>query len=254
MNVFQNNFNNISQIRVDKSVKIQNVDVSKNQLHAFISNTCPDFIQDVTTLKMSKNHLWELSPGFVSRMSKLKSLYLDENDLRLYPSMFKSLTELRVLSLTGNHLKIIDLSSFEGLQNLTQLNLEDNLLNDINYTAIMSVLPSLQSLFLDSNLFKCSFVETMVNYVRNTTEGKSIEFSSTGLGKFPTCVPDEQPGKSYWGWIFFGLLLSLVLALIIVMRRQIVERFDQVRSRLRSYNNMRETGTGSGPLAEEGDE
>lgn len=255
LNIFQNEFYNISQIHVDQSVKLQIVDISRNRLRSM--NIGPDFVQDLTTLKLNKNQLWELSPGFLNRMVKLKALYLENNALRLYPSMFKSMSDLRVLSMTKNYLKVVDLSWFEGLQNLTQLNLEDNLLSNINYTAIMGVLPSLQSLLIDKNEFRCSFVETMVNYVRNTTEGRSIEFSSGGRGKYPTCIADDQPGESYWGWIFTGFVLSVAFALMIVMRRQLFERFVEARRRLRSYRNMRETEhgeSGSGPLAEEGDD
>lgn len=252
LSVSHNEFTNMSKIHVDKGVKLQNVDLSQNRLRSL--NIGPDYIRDITTLKLAKNELWEISPGFLSRLLKLKALYLDKNALRLYPSMFQPVPELKILSLSENRLKFFNLSWFGGLPNLTQLNLEDNLLHYINYTSIMSILPSLQSLFIDNNKFTCSFVETMVNYVRNTTEGKSIEFSSSGRGMYPTCVADEQEGGSYWGWIVVGVVFSAMLALIIIMRRQLVERFDDVRRRLRSYSNMRETGTGSSRLGDEGDD
>lgn len=239
----------MSNIHVNARVKLQNIDASSNHLSTL--NIGPAYLLDVTSLKLNDNHLWEITTGFLAKLEKLKSLYVESNVLRLYENMFKSLTELRALSLAQNHLYSIDITWFKGLNNLTHLDLEENFLKSINYTELLTTLPSLQTFFVDNNAFSCTFIENMVNYIRNTTSGKSIEFTNTGRGKFPSCVSDEHPNDSYWGWIFTGIVMVLLVGLVIAMRHQLVERFNEVRRRLTSYNNMRETEQhGSGPLAD----
>ncbi|XP_063704987.1 leucine-rich repeat-containing protein 15-like [Culicoides brevitarsis] len=258
LNLRKNTFTNISNIRIDrKEVQLQTVDLSENKLHAL--NIPPDFVQDITLFKLMKNDLWEISPGFMTSMKKLKSLYLDKNAFRLYENMFKPVPDLKILSISGNHLKFFDFSWFDGLSNLTQLNLEDNRLRQINYTQISNTLPSLQSFYLDKNEFKCAFVEQMVNYVRNTTDGKNIEFSSNGRGLFPTCVPDDEPSNFRWEWMVVGIFVTAFVVVVAIFRRQLIEKIDDVRRRFRSYSNMRETengvsGGGGTRLRDDGDD
>uniref|UniRef100_A0A336M7N8 CSON013327 protein n=1 Tax=Culicoides sonorensis TaxID=179676 RepID=A0A336M7N8_CULSO len=251
LNVFHNELNNISQIRVDKAIKLQNLDLSNNHLRSL--NIPPEFIQDLNVLKLNDNHLWEISTGFLNKFGKLRALYLNKNDMRLYDSMFKYLSNLKILSLADNRMKKLDLRYFEGLSNLTQLNLENNLLVNFNYTTLSNILPSIELLLIDNNLFRCQFLHEMMGYVRNKTEGRTIEFTNEGLNKEPSCVPDDQQGETYWIWIVIGLIFVTFVILMIVLRQKIFERWNQIRRRLRSYSNMRETDHSEhaqGPLAD----
>ena len=116
----------------------------------------PAFIKNchsIATVDLSNNKIVEIANGSFAELDNLNQLNLSQNKLeRLNNYSFASLnttSTIQLLDLSKNNLSVIDQSAFKGLDNLTVLSLNENLLDDLN--GILSHLATLQWLNVSSN-------------------------------------------------------------------------------------------------------
>lgn len=137
-------------------------------------------LRTLTLLDLSHNRIGEVPPGAFETLSKLATLKLSDNNITLQDGALRGLEEaLKNLNLKGTRQKTVpkairglrtlaflDLSqnslrdlpgsegmrTFEGLDSLTALNLERNLIQTLGENAFFSVRNTLSSLSLLNNL------------------------------------------------------------------------------------------------------
>lgn len=111
---------------------------------------------------MELNPIHEMSSGFLDQFENLLLLNLSATGIKMSPMMFANAKKLRELSLRNNPMKQLDAEWFEGLSELKELDVEDNLIEGFDYVDLLKKLPSLEMLKLDENNFNCSFVHEMI--------------------------------------------------------------------------------------------
>ncbi|XP_053694028.1 vasorin [Sabethes cyaneus] len=143
-------------IRALKILNILNLlDLSKNRIHA-IPNDAFNGLAKLSTLKLSDNNVTLASFAFRGLESSLKNLNLKGTKQKRVPEAVRGLRMLAFLDLSQNGIRELPGSSgmrtFEGLDSLTALNLERNLIQSLGETAFSGVRKTLSSLSLLNNL------------------------------------------------------------------------------------------------------
>lgn len=108
--------------------KIQNLDLSNNQITALEPNTFVNFTS-LTTLNLSNNQINRIAVAWLNNLPLLSTLNLNNNKLSYLPTgVFFGLSLLTSLGLMSNTITIqsIDNLPFIGLISLTSLNLSNN--------------------------------------------------------------------------------------------------------------------------------
>ncbi|PWA67639.1 leucine-rich repeat protein [Artemisia annua] len=174
------NFTNLEQLSL-KSVDISTVlpaslnissflkllNLASTGLHGIIPHSIFQ-LQSLETLDLSENSFTGYIPWEISLLTNLLSLRLSMNDnLRIQPHIFdgllKNSTLLRVLSLAGVKIEVLDLSqninltgplpkSLVNLTRLTYLDLSDNKHNG-TLPSWLFTLSNVKNIYLDDNLF-----------------------------------------------------------------------------------------------------
>lgn len=150
--------NELSEVPV-KALKIlinlSLLDISKNRItlienHAFIT------LRKLTTLKISDNNVTLAAHALTGLESSLKNLNLKGTRQRTVPECIRNLRSLAFLDLSQNSIRELPgndgSSTFEGLNALTALNLERNLLVNLKEDAFAGIKTTLSSLSLLNNL------------------------------------------------------------------------------------------------------
>ncbi|TKS80638.1 Leucine-rich repeat-containing protein 15 [Collichthys lucidus] len=157
-------YNNIQEIPRRGLEKLQDLDLTKNQLNVFLSftpvwpnmtNLSKLFLRDngLTSLHpdLSNNKLTNLSEGSLRGLINLSELDLNSNLIDyLPPKVFSSLNRLKILDLYFNRLTSLSLDVFSNLIHLQELQLDSNQISNIP-VGVFDSLSKLSELQLANN-------------------------------------------------------------------------------------------------------
>lgn len=136
-------------------VNLSLLDLSKNRIkhlnnHSFIT------LRKLTTLKVSDNNITIEPKALFGLENSLKNLNLKGTKQKTVPECIRSLRSLAFLDLSQNSIRELpstdDSLTFEGLDSLTALNLERNLIVNLKEDAFTGIKTTLSSLSLLNNL------------------------------------------------------------------------------------------------------
>lgn len=131
------------------------LDLSKNRI-GHINDNAFSGLGRLATLKLSDNNLTLSSGAFRGIEGSLKNLNLKGTKQKTVPESVRGLKVLAFLDLSQNGIRELPgpggIRTFEGLETLTALNLERNLIQSLGETAFAGVRKSLSSLSLLNNL------------------------------------------------------------------------------------------------------
>ena len=92
--------------------------------------------ESVTTLDLSYNNISELPSDLLMFMSQLENFYIEHNELKAIPKgFFKNNPNIDWIAADGNKITSLEDGTFEGLDNLTILDLTDNNISKISKDA-----------------------------------------------------------------------------------------------------------------------
>ncbi|XP_055643408.1 leucine-rich repeat and fibronectin type-III domain-containing protein 3 isoform X2 [Toxorhynchites rutilus septentrionalis] len=142
-----------------KALKILNIlnllDLSKNRIHT-IPNDAFNGLTKLSTLKLSDNNVTLAPFCFRGLESSLKNLNLKGTKQKRVPEAVRGLKTLAFLDLSQNGIRELPgvggMRTFDGLDALSALNLERNLIQSLGETAFSGIRKSLSSLSLLNNL------------------------------------------------------------------------------------------------------
>ncbi|XP_055921790.1 TLR4 interactor with leucine rich repeats isoform X2 [Eupeodes corollae] len=131
------------------------LDLSKNRIVSIPENAF-EGLSKLSTLKLNDNNVTIQAGAFNGLEKSLKNLNLKGTRQRRVPESIRGLRSLAFLDLSLNGIKELPgvggLRTFEGLDSLTALNLERNLIQNLGENAFAGVKKSLSSLSLLNNL------------------------------------------------------------------------------------------------------
>lgn len=131
------------------------LDISKNHLthienHSFIT------LRKLTTLKVSDNNITLATHALTGLETSLKNLNLKGTKQKVVPECIRGLRGLAFLDLSQNSIRELPgpdgIKTFEGLESLSALNLERNLIVNLHEDAFAGIKTTLSSLSLLNNL------------------------------------------------------------------------------------------------------
>lgn len=142
-----------------RSLKILNIlnllDLSKNRIHT-IPNDAFNGLSKLSTLKLSDNNVTLAPFAFRGLENSLKNLNLKGSKQKRVPEAVRGLKLLAFLDLSQNGIRELPgpagMRTFEGLDALTALNLERNVIQSLGETAFSGIRKTLSSLSLLNNL------------------------------------------------------------------------------------------------------
>lgn len=162
--------NEITEVPVDSLKGLANLallDLSKNRISKIQDNSFST-LRRLTTLKLSDNNV-TLSAGALRGLDgSLKNLNLKGTKQKKVPDSIRGLKTLAFLDLSQNSIRELPgpggIRTFEGLESLTALNLERNLIQNLGEAAFTGIKKTLSSLSLLNNLlpdFPTSAISTL---------------------------------------------------------------------------------------------
>ncbi|XP_072930563.1 peroxidasin [Epargyreus clarus] len=114
----------------------------------------PKAPDDAHTLDVRFNRIFDIAPGVFSHLHRMRSLLLNDNQLRaLRSGAFHGLRRLKYLYLYRNRIQHIDADVFQGMNHLEQLYLHVNEIHQIE-PETFSHMPRLERLYLHNNKLK----------------------------------------------------------------------------------------------------
>ncbi|KAL6435631.1 hypothetical protein ACFW04_005511 [Cataglyphis niger] len=172
---------NLTQVPVDLSPEIQNLDLTGNHmthliheafsrvslvnLHKLVLRECGiesihtdafNGLKIVIEIDLSGNKIRSLHPGTFYETQRLRVLLLNQNRLRVLENgLFFNLTFLQKVALSGNKLEHIENKTFRNLPGLHSLALDGNNFSTLQLQCFES-LPKLGSLELQNNPWNCN--------------------------------------------------------------------------------------------------
>lgn len=131
------------------------LDLSKNRI-ANIPDRAFQGLEKLATLKLSDNNVTLSINAFKGMENSLKNLNLKGTKQKRVPESVRGLKMLTFLDLSQNGIRELPgprgIRAFEGLETLTALNLERNLIQSLGETAFAGIRKTLSSLSLLNNL------------------------------------------------------------------------------------------------------
>lgn len=131
------------------------LDLSKNRIAAIPDNAFIG-LSKLSTLKLSDNNVTLSAGAFRGLENSLKNLNLKGTRQKRIPDAIRGMHSLAFLDLSQNGIRELPgpggIRTFDGLDSLTALNLERNLIQTLGETAFTGVRKSLSSLSLLNNL------------------------------------------------------------------------------------------------------
>lgn len=142
--------------RAFKSLEMLNLlDLSKNHIAEIPEDTF-NGLAKLSTLKLSDNNLTLAKGAFHGLETTLKNLNLRGTKQKRVPEAIRYLKSLAFLDLSQNGIRELPgsggIHTFEGMDSLSALNLERNLIQSLGETAFQGVRKTLSSLSLLNNL------------------------------------------------------------------------------------------------------
>lgn len=160
------------------------LDLSKNRIshitnHSFIT------LRKLTTLKLSDNNITLAAHALTGLENSLKNLNLKGTKQKLVPECIRGLRNLAFLDLSQNSIRELPGPdggrTFEGLDSLTALNLERNLIHNLGVQAFNGIKNTLSSLSLLNNLLP----EFPTTAIATLTELRVLDIGFNLLNKLP---------------------------------------------------------------------
>lgn len=155
-----NQFTNLSDIVLDQNITTEILRLNDNNITSL--SGVHNYLRNVKELQLNGNPIQEIDSDFFNQFKYLRSLNLTQTDIKMQPKMFGEGLNFRELSLRHNSLTELDVTWFEGVSELTELDVEDNFIEDFDYEGFVVEFPSLKRLKLSGNKFNCSYVQEMV--------------------------------------------------------------------------------------------
>nr|XP_026487573.1 leucine-rich repeat and immunoglobulin-like domain-containing nogo receptor-interacting protein 1 isoform X2 [Vanessa tameamea] len=161
------------------------LDISKNKI-TYIANYSFSTLQELTTLKISDNNVTLAPQAFAGLESSLKNLNLKGTKQKTVPECIRGLRSLAFLDLSQNSIRELPgpegISTFEGLDSLTALNLERNLLVNLEKDSFYGIKNTLSSLSLLNNLLP----EFPTEAIATLSDLRVLDIGFNLLNKLPT--------------------------------------------------------------------
>ncbi|XP_037707924.1 leucine-rich repeat and fibronectin type-III domain-containing protein 2 isoform X4 [Drosophila subpulchrella] len=173
--------------------KLNLLDLSKNQL-SHIPDDAFVGLTKLSTLKLNDNNVTLAANAFRGLEQSLKNLNLKGTKQRKVPESIRGLKSLAFLDLSQNGIKKLPgaggIRVFDGLDALTALNLERNLIQSIGETAFAGVRKTLSSLSLLNNLL----AEFPIGAVHSLKELRVLDIGFNLLTTLPEAAFRGNPG------------------------------------------------------------
>ncbi|XP_045767462.1 leucine-rich repeat and immunoglobulin-like domain-containing nogo receptor-interacting protein 1 [Maniola jurtina] len=173
----------VKALRVLTSLSL--LDLSKNKI-SYIENYSFSTLQDLTTLKLSDNNITLEPHALAGLENSLKNLNLKGTKQKTVPACIRGLRSLAFLDLSQNSIRELpgpDGSlTFDGLDSLTALNLERNLLVNLKRDAFTGIKNTLSSLSLLNNLLP----EFPTEAIATLSDLRVLDIGFNLLNKLPT--------------------------------------------------------------------
>jgi hypothetical protein len=193
-NQFRSLLNNYFLRRLEQ---LRTLDLSKNQLYELSKQ---DFtgLRHLETLILRENKLTYLTYAVFSRCRTIITLDLSDNDISIIDSnAFRSLYRLKYLLLSNNPLgqRLLTNQLLEPLKNLEYLDLENTKLNNLRPFLFISN-QRLQSIKLRRNNFQTLLTDSEHSLQRTFCRANSlieIDLVSTHLRSLDVCTYDQIP-------------------------------------------------------------
>eukprot|EP00961_Rhodomonas_salina_P296979 3936838-Rhodomonas_salina.5 len=105
---------------------LESLDLSGNNLAVVRLGIFHANLTSLRELDLSDNLISSIEAGAISMLVNLEKLWLQRNDFAVLPRRFLGLENLRVLSLARNPAAYVELGAFDGVEELTWLDLSHN--------------------------------------------------------------------------------------------------------------------------------
>lgn len=150
--------NDLSEVPVDSLKILRNLsllDLSHNRINR-VANGSFETLSKLTTLKLSDNNVTLEDGSLIGLENSLKNLNLKGTLQKQIPRAISGMKTLAFLDLSQNNLRTLPgpegMKTFDGLESLTALNLERNVIQGLDEDAFYGVQSTLSSLSLLNNL------------------------------------------------------------------------------------------------------
>ncbi|KYM97270.1 Insulin-like growth factor-binding protein complex acid labile subunit [Cyphomyrmex costatus] len=248
-----NSLEEIHKLAFQDNIDLRLLNLSYNSLHRF-----PYLMSLVTTLDLSFNLINHFRANSLEDLSRIRSLYLKDNNLQSLPRSLNSRT-LRILDVQRNRLVELHNDSFAELPSLQKVDLSGNRLTEAMNPNIFQNNLDLKIVRLDDNPWRCDCMQLYDTFVY-LTEPPPKTVASTLICQSPanisgysweTACFDEwntnlyYPKDRTWGMVMISLLILVVLCGSVVsikhtlkIKRRVLEQRRQMelteeRERLR---------------------
>lgn len=146
---------------------ILSLDLSRNRLR-LLNQGSFDHLEGLEYLDLQGNRLCYVPLGVFRNLSVLKELNLAGNKIsRLGFGSFSGLGNLLLLNLSGNSIGEFDDGCLLAFNQITTLDLSRNGLNYLDVVGVHSSAPSLRRINIDDNLWSCSTLKNLVQYLKS---------------------------------------------------------------------------------------
>lgn len=154
-------------------------DFSHNYITSISTDAFSNFRESVRYLYLQKNHLLELHAGMFRRMSLLRELNVSHNQISLIrENVFETLRNLRILDLSFNNLRQVDVYQLRGAMSLEKLYLHGNPLQSFSgFTFSNQKSP----IFVSLNLTVISVTISSVTVEWPYQKGTQLYWSMNGI-------------------------------------------------------------------------
>ncbi|KAG5880980.1 hypothetical protein JTB14_018709 [Gonioctena quinquepunctata] len=167
LKISRNELKSIRQVNCsDVDPKITDLDISFNQISKLSSDTFINLTQ-LKRLSLAYNNISFLPTGLFSNLHSLVVLNISSNDLKqFFHGTFEHLERLQILDLSNN--KITGIKRYlHSLGNLTELNIQQNRISDLESEELIADLPKLSKISIDNNSFTCDDLIEIIHDFRS---------------------------------------------------------------------------------------
>lgn len=134
------------------STTLMNLNLQRNRFRSLQNNSFLRRLEQLRTLDLSKNQLYELHRQDFTNLKRLETLILRENKLtNLSYALFSRCRTITTLDLSDNHISMIDFHAFRSLYRLKTLLLSNNPLGQRSLTyQLLEPLKNLENIDLEN--------------------------------------------------------------------------------------------------------